>query len=310
MMPCLASCTFSGINDFENVAAKDIAAALPFLKAKGVPFYVHAELVHDVPAVEEGTETLYVSYLNTRPPSFEREAIKLLIKLLEEDMTSATPGFMVHIAHLADAGSLPLIKEAQAKGLPLTVETCAHYLTFSSASISKGNTLFKCAPPIRDEENRLALIAAVADGSISIVSSDHSPAPPSLKEIESGNFIKAWGGISGLQYLLPATWTSIRGSNGDLETLARVLSSGPAKLAGLQGRKGTIAVGMDADFVVWDPNQLADTSQEANRHKHKMSPYTGATLYGKVLATVVNGQVMSLFGNVQYRNCGELIKRQ
>ena len=299
----------SGINDFENVGAKDIALALPLLKTQGIPFYVHAELVHEVDPVAEGTETVYESYAKTRPPSFEREAIKVLIKLLEEDVAPAAPGFVVHIAHLADAGSLPLIKAAQEKGLPITVETCAHYLSFSSANITDGKTLFKCAPPIRDEENRQKLITAVLDGSISIVSSDHSPAPPSLKEVESGNFIKAWGGISGLQYLLPATWTNIRGSEGDLETLARVLSSGPAKLVGIQGHKGQIAVGMDADLVVWDPEGLADTSEKSNQHRHKTSPYTDAKLYGKVLSTIVNGNVMHLFGIVQYRPCGQLVKR-
>lgn len=186
----------SGINDFPNVGAEHIAAALPFLKSAGVPFFVHAELVSDVPE-HEAPPTQYVKYMSSRPPKYERDAIELLIRLLDEDQTAAAPGFRLHIAHLADAGSLGMIKAAQQRGHPITVETCAHYLTFSAERIGDGQTQFKCAPPIRDEDNRKALVAAVVDGSIDLVSSDHSPAPASLKEIESGDFIKAWGGISG-----------------------------------------------------------------------------------------------------------------
>ncbi|GAX85441.1 hypothetical protein CEUSTIGMA_g12857.t1, partial [Chlamydomonas eustigma] len=203
----------SGIDDFPNVGAADIAAALPFLKSAGVPYFVHAEFVTEVP-LSEGLPTSYETYLSSRPPKFEQDAIELLIKLLDEDNTTAAPGFVLHIAHLSDSGCLPLIKAAVDRGLPVSVETCAHYLSFSSHHIADGQTLFKCAPPIRDEPNRKALLSAVLDGRISVVTSDHSPAPPSLKQLDTGDFIKAWGGISGLQYLLPATWTALKAEGG------------------------------------------------------------------------------------------------
>eukprot|EP00798_Chlamydomonas_sp_ICE-L_P018520 gene18520-25024_t len=300
----------SGINDFEHVEEKDLKIALPFLKKRGAPLYVHAEEVAPV-MLDELDPTEYETYMKSRPPSFEQNAIKTLIRVLDEDETPiSSPGFRVHIAHLADAGSLPLIQEAQQRGHPITVETCPHYLNFAAEDIAKGNTLMKCAPPIRGAANRDALRAAVASGAITIVGSDHSPAPAELKKVESGDFMSAWGGISGLQYLLPATWTALKDYGVDLLQLSQILSSEPAKLAGLGRVKGKIAVGYDADFVVWDPEQAANTTEAANQHKHKLSPYTDKDLKGKVLLTIVRGQFTKLFDAMGKFNCGMVVTRQ
>ncbi|PNH11170.1 Allantoinase [Tetrabaena socialis] len=298
----------SGINDFGNVEAADIAAALPFLKRRGVPFYVHAEVVSEVESDPAADPTAYATYMASRPPAFEQDAIRLLVQLLDADTNPAAPGFSVHIAHLADAGSLDIIKDAQLRH-PLTVETCAHYLTFAAESIPDGQTQFKCAPPIRGEANRQQLIAAVASGAINLVSSDHSPAPPSLKETQSGNFLKAWGGISGAQYLLPATWTALQGSV-DFLGLARLLSEAPARLTGLADRKGRLQKGFDADIVVWEPHSAANTSTALNRHRHRLSPYTDLPLMGKVVATVVGGELTALFGNINTKPCGSLVLKR
>ncbi|GLC40179.1 hypothetical protein PLESTB_000259700 [Pleodorina starrii] len=297
----------SGINDFAAVEAEHIAAALPFLKRRGVPFYVHAEVVTPVEADPSADPTRYTTYMATRPPKFEQDAIRLLVQLMDADSSPAAPGFSVHVAHLADAGALDIIREAQSRGHPLTVETCAHYLTFASEDIPDGATQFKCAPPLRDAANKQSLISAVASGAINLVSSDHSPAPPSLKETDSGDFLRAWGGISGVQYLLPATWTAVREAGVDLRGLARLLSEAPARLAGLGGRKGRLAPGYDADLVIWEPETRANTSVALNLHTHKLSPYTDTPLYGKVLATVVGGELTALFGNVNKRPCGKLV---
>uniref|UniRef100_A0A7S0S525 allantoinase n=1 Tax=Chlamydomonas leiostraca TaxID=1034604 RepID=A0A7S0S525_9CHLO len=293
----------SGINDFPNVEAKDIAAALPFLKRTGVPFYVHAEVVSPVAGAGEGNPRVYETYMNTRPPKFEQDAIRLLVELLDNDTTPAAPGFSVHIAHLADAGCLPIIKEAQARH-PITVETCAHYLTFNKDMVPDGETQYKCAPPIRGPENQGALAAAVVSGDIALVSSDHSPAPPDMKQLDTGNFLKAWGGISGIQYLLPATWSALQPRGVGLAQLAAILSERPAALAGLAGRKGRLAVGYDADIVVWEPEHAANTSVSANQHRHKISPYTNLPLQGKTIATVVQGHFVHLLGSLTKQPCG------
>ncbi|GLI65799.1 hypothetical protein VaNZ11_009420 [Volvox africanus] len=297
----------SGINDFPNVEAADIAAALPFLKRRGVPFFVHAEAVTKVESDPSADPARYTTYMATRPPKFEQDAIRLLVQLLDADTSPAAPGFSVHIAHLADADSLEIIRGAQSRGHPLTVETCAHYLTFSSEHIPDKQTQYKCAPPIRDATNKQMLISALASGAINLVSSDHSPAPASLKEVESGNFLRAWGGISGVQYLLPATWTALREAGVDLLGLARLLSEAPARLAGCSSRKGRVAPGYDADIVVWEPEERANTSSALNMHTHKLSPYTDVVLYGKVLVTVVGGELTSLFGMVNKKPCGQVV---
>ncbi|GFR49104.1 hypothetical protein Agub_g10899 [Astrephomene gubernaculifera] len=312
----------SGIRDFPHVGEAELAAALPYIKRAGVPLFVHAELV------EEGGEeqqqksdpaadpTLYDTYLATRPPSFERSAVQLLVRLLDSDATPAAPGFRLHIAHLGDAGALEDIQAARQRH-PITVETCAHYLTFASEDVPRGATHFKCAPPLRGAANRAALRRAVAEGRIDLVSSDHSPAPPDMKATESGDFLTAWGGISGGQYLLPATWSALRegspptaaASESQLLRLTQLLSEAPAALAGLAGRKGRLEAGFDADIVVWEPEVRTNTSVALNLHTHKLSPYTDAVLYGKVIATVVGGELTALYGHTNPRPCGKLVLR-
>ncbi|KAL6762537.1 allantoinase [Haematococcus lacustris] len=294
----------SGINDFANVDAPDIAAALPFLKQAGVPLFVHAERVEAGPDTNEGDPRLYQTYLDSRPPAMEQAAIQMLIKLLDEDKASAAPGFVVHIAHLSDAGCLGLIQDAQARH-PISVETVPHYLHFNSEAIAAGQTQFKCAPPIRDAHNKVALRRALASGAINLVSSDHSPAPPAMKHTESGLFTEAWGGIAGLQYLVPATWTALSQTGAGLERLTAVLSEEPAKLAGFAGRKGQLAPGFDADIMVWEPESPADTSIAANQHKHKLTPYTDLPLLGKVVGTIVQGHFVFMSGAMSPTACGE-----
>eukprot|EP00879_Flechtneria_rotunda_P024398 GHRR01025861.1.p2 GENE.GHRR01025861.1~~GHRR01025861.1.p2 ORF type:complete len:230 (+),score=53.22 GHRR01025861.1:207-896(+) len=200
--------------------------------------------------------------------------------------------------------------KAVKRRLPLTVETCPHYLLFSAEDVADGDTRYKCAPPLRDATNKQKLLAAVAAGDLDIISSDHSPASPDMKELGNGDFLKAWGGISGLQYLLAATWTAVKGAGVDLLQLSHILSTNPAHLAGLEN-KGLIAAGMDADLVVWDPETLADTSQQHNRHRHKLSPYNDMYLQGNVLATFVKGhKVFSEDEGVFDGHCGEVIRRK
>ncbi|KAK9906326.1 hypothetical protein WJX75_000004 [Coccomyxa subellipsoidea] len=289
----------SGIDDFPYVNETHIKAALPFLKSAGVPYYVHAELKpsDDSPGECSGDEAnprMHASWLASRPPSMENNAIKLLISALKADKTEAKPGFRIHIAHLADAGSMADIQAAKKKGLPISVETCPHYLNFASEDVPEGATQYKCAPPLRPQANQEKLWQFVTDGRIDSVATDHSPSPEEMKHLEEGDFSKAWGGISGLQYGLPGTWNGLKKRGAGPELLTKLWSSFPAELAGLQAKKGALKAGLDADIVVWDPEALADTSIESLQHRHKLSPYTGLPLHGRVAATFVRGhQVFS-----------------
>ena len=174
--------------------------------------------------------------------------------------------------------------------MPVTVETCPHYLTFAAEEIADGATEFKCAPPIRERENRERLWAGLADGTIDLVVSDHSPCTPELKAKERGDFAAAWGGISSLQLALPAVWTGARARGFSLADVARWMCAGPARLAGLANRKGTLAPGRDADIVVWYPDEEFSVTPAMLRHRHKVTPYAGRSLFGRVEATFLRGE--------------------
>jgi len=217
-------------------------------------------------------------------------------------------GFDLHIVHLANGDMLGEIQAAKTAGLPITAEVCPHHLTFPAEDIQDGNTLYKCAPPLREQENIDKLWRGVADGIIDNFSTDHSPCEPSLKELESGDFLKAWGGIAGLQYALAATWDGARKRQLQPQLLARLWSEFPARLAGVGERKGRLKMGQDADIVVWDPDSLADTSTKGLQHRHKGTPYAGREMYGKVLATFVSGrQVFEENKGVSTDVCGSLV---
>jgi allantoinase len=197
-------------------------------------------------------------------------------------------GARVHIVHVSAAEVLPLIREAKREGLRLTAETCPHYLHFAAEEIPRGATEYKCAPPIRDAANRALLWRAVRDGTLDLVASDHSPCPPELKKQESGNFLEAWGGIASLQVSPAVTWTSMRQQNIDIVLLAERMSGAPARLARL-ARKGAIERGRDADLVVWRPDVEYQVQVRKLEHRHKLTPYEGARLFGVVSATYLNG---------------------
>lgn len=301
----------SGLDEFLACDASDLRRALPLLAKAKVPLLVHAELTHEAVTVElsgedepgeEAASRRYAGYLAGRPPAWERDAVKLMIALCRET------GAKVHIAHLSDAGSLPLIAGARAEGLPLTVETCPHYLTFSAEEIEDGRTEFKCAPPIRPAANREALWEGLVDGTIDFVVSDHSPCLPSLRLPQEGDFARAWAGISSLQFTLPALWTQASRRGCALTDLTRWLSQGPARLAGLSKRKGRLAAGLDADLVVWDPDKEYLIAPSLIRHRHKASPYAGRRLRGLVAATFLRGRKVYENGTFLGGAQGELIR--
>jgi allantoinase len=277
----------SGMDEFPHVGEADLRATMPVLAELGAPLLVHAELPGPLElaaaALPGADPRSYQTYLASRPRAAEDEAIALLVRLCREF------GTRVHVVHLASADALPLLRSARAEGLPITVETCPHYLHFAAEAIPAGATALKCAPPIREGENRERLWNAVGEGLIDMIVSDHSPCPPRMKALDTGDFLQAWGGIASLQLGLSVVWAGARTRGYTFRYLAEWMSRGPARLAGLDGSKGAIAPGYDADLVVWDPDAAYSVEPRMLHHRHKLSPYMGQLLPGVVEATYLRG---------------------
>jgi allantoinase len=273
--------THSGIDDFPNVSESDLRKVMPVLARQQLPLLVHCELSGPQSPVHDPRS--YREYLASRPRQWENSAISLMIHLCE------AYNCPVHIVHLSSSDALEQIVQAKEKGLPLTVETAQHYLYFNAEEIPDGQTQFKCAPPIRERENNNLLWEALQAGIIDFVATDHSPAPPELKHLQSGDFSKAWGGIISLQLALPILWTAGRRRNITLPQILQWLCEKPARLAGMHNRKGKIAPGYDADLVVWDPDKQFTVTSQTLYHRHKVTPYLGETLYGVVEQTYLRG---------------------
>jgi len=278
----------SGVDDFPHVGERDLREAMPVLARLGRPLLVHAELPGPIAAAEEaargGDPRRYATWLATRPPAAEVEAIRMVLGICAETRCP------VHIVHLSAAEALPDLRAARARGLPVTVETCPHYLVFTAEEIADGATPLKCAPPIRGRANRDRLWEALRDGAIDLVASDHSPCPPALKAREAGDFMAAWGGIASLQVALSAVWSGARERGFTLADLARWMSERPARLAGLADRKGVIAPGADADLVVWEPEAEWTIEGARLHHRHPLTPYEGSRVRGIVRSTFVRGE--------------------
>jgi allantoinase len=273
--------THSGIDEFPNVTEDDLRKAMPVIAKYRLPLLVHCEL--SSPLQGRGGE-VYKNYLASRPKKWEDDAIALMIRLCEEF------DCRTHIVHLSSADSIDQITKAKEKGLPLTVETGQHYLYFNAEDIKDGQTQFKCAPPIREKANNERLWQALKESVIDFVATDHSPAPPAMKEMVSGDFMKAWGCISSIQFALPALWTAAKKHDCSLNDIAKWLCEMPAIITGKQNKKGKIAKGYDADLVVWDPEEQLTLTESMIHHKHKITPYLGEKLFGVVEQTYLKGE--------------------
>jgi allantoinase len=294
----------SGLDEFPNVHEADLRIVMPILARRGLPLLAHAELVLD-PALrmDPSHPRSYSAWVDSRPESWEVEAIRLLIELCRET------GCRVHLVHLAAASALPILVEARAEGLPLTVETCPHYLTFAAEEISDGDTRFKCAPPIRSAANREKLWEGLRSGTIDTIGTDHSPAPPALKHLDSGDLSRAWGGISSLQISLPAVWTEARRRGFGVDDLVRWMAARPSALVDLSGRKGAIARGSDADLAIVDPDASFVVDPASLLHRHPATPYEGRTLFGRVSATYLRGSRVASSGRPEGEPTGRAIGR-
>jgi allantoinase len=272
----------SGVPEFPPLDDAGLRAALDELAAVDGLLIAHAEDAGVIAAAPPPSGPSYAGFLASRPGAAEQTAIGRLIAAARDT------GGRAHVVHLADADALPLMRAARAEGVRITVETCPHYLTFAAEEVPDGATAFKCCPPIRERTHREALWRALADGDVDLVVSDHSPCTPDLKRLEEGDFGTAWGGIASLQVALPAVWTGARARGIGLGEVVRWMAEAPARLAGLP-RKGSIAVGKDADLVAFAPDQRWTVGDL--QHRNPVTPYTGRTLTGAVRRTWLRGEV-------------------
>src|SRR5947209_5868373 len=278
----------SGVDEFPNVTESDLREAMPELSRMNAVLIVHAEVPEPIEeALDEEKNAdprKYSTFLKSRPREAEDRAVDLMIRLSRET------GARVHIVHHSSSDALPALRKARSEGVKITIETCPHYLFFAAEEITDGSTEFKCCPPVRERENREELWRALDEGLIEMVVSDHSPCPPAMKCLDTGDFLEAWGGISSLQLRLPIMWTLARERGFTVTHLAEWLCRAPARLVGLDKRKGAIAVGFDADIVVWNADETFRVKPSMIHHRHKLTPYAGQNLSGVAEQTYLRGR--------------------
>lgn len=287
----------SGVDEFPHLAPDEMRRDMAKIATFEGLMIIHAEDAHTLEQTQSRGVSggpKYSDFLASRPREAEKAAIRSIIEGVRDT------GVRAHILHLSDADSLELISAAKAEGLPLTAETCPHYLTLLSEEIGDGQTAFKCAPPIREDENRDRLWQGLQDGTIDIIVSDHSPSTLELKEHGDGNFDTAWGGISSLQLGLSVIWTEALRRGIDLAQVVSWMASTPADIAHVPS-KGRMAVGYDADLVVFDPHATWTVDAGALHHRNPITPYDGRELTGKVISTWLRGkQVATTEGRGQF----------
>jgi allantoinase len=281
---------YPGCDGFTMIDQQQLEAALPSIAESGLPLLVHAELAGPIDIATEGLRNAdwrsYATYLASRPDQAELDAIRLMIRLCRQY------SFRLHIVHLSTRLALEELRAARAEGLPITVETCPHYLHFAAEEIADGATLLKCAPPIRSKENQQHLWQGLRDGTIDMVVTDHSPCPPAMKRQDTGRFDLAWGGIASLS--LAASIIHTEGCRRDftLDDIVRWMSSAPAALAGISHRAGALKAGRDANFVIFDTGTEFTVTAAKLHYRHTISPYLNEKLHGAVKATYLRGEAV------------------
>ena len=273
----------SGVDEFPHLSAGQLDDHLRVLASFPALMLVHAEDSQSVMRAPSTHGQRYADFLRSRPRGSENVAVAHVIE------SARWTGAQVHVLHLSSSDALPMLRSARRDGVRISAETCPHYLTFDAEAIRDGATEFKCCPPIREAENREQLWRGLAGGVIDLVVSDHSPCTPELKRFDIGDFGVAWGGIASLQLSLPAVWTAARARGHSLVDLVGWMAERPADLVGLR-RKGRIALGADADFCVFAPDEAFIVDPGRLHHRHPVTPYAGRPLAGLVRSTWLRGQ--------------------
>ena len=273
----------SGSDDFPPVDADQMEAAMRVLRDLESPLLVHAESAEAAARIPAAHGRDYAAYLASRPRGVENIAVAQVIE------AARNTGAWAHVLHLSSSDALPMIASAKREGVTITAESCPHYLALTAEEIGPGETAFKCSPPVREAANRELLWQGLAAGEIDLIVSDHSPCTVAMKELESGDFGAAWGGISSLQLGLPIIWTEARRRGLSLAAVAGWMAEQPARLAALD-RKGRIKPGFDADLVVFAPDEEFVVDPATLHHRHPVTPYSGRTLSGVVRQTLLHGR--------------------
>jgi len=292
----------SGVDEFPHLDLEQLAAAMREIRSFDGLLIVHAEDTHAIERAPSAHGESYDGFLHSRPRGAENLAVAQVIEL------ARWTGCRVHILHVSSSDVLPMIASAKRDGVPMTAETCPHYLTFSSEEIPDGATQFKCCPPIREAANRELLWQGLREGVIDLVVSDHSPSTPDLKCFDTGDFGVAWGGISSLQLGLPAVWTEARRRGFTLVDVARWMCQAPAGQTGL-GRKGKIEIGYDADFCIFAPDDAFVVDVHRLHHKNAVTPYAGRPLAGVVRSTWLRGERIATETDMDAGPRGRLLTR-
>jgi allantoinase len=297
---------YPGCDGFTMIDQQQLEAALPFIAESGLPLLVHAELAGPIDAAMDGLRDAnwrsYATYLASRPDQAELDAIRLMIRLCRQYR------FRLHIVHLSTSLALEDLRAARAEGLPITVETCPHYLHFAAEEIADGATLLKCAPPIRSKENQQQLWHGLRDGAIDMIVTDHSPCPPAMKRLDSGRFDLAWGGIASISVAASIIHTECFHRGFTLDDIVRWMSTAPAALAGISHRAGALEAGRDANFVIFDTDAEFIVTPDKLHYRHAISPYLNKTLRGAVKATYLRGETVYREGSFAPKPSGREVR--
>ncbi|WHH60571.1 allantoinase AllB [Petroclostridium sp. X23] len=297
-----------GDSTFTAVNLGHIKEALEILKPYGTICGFHCEeygLVQELEkkAKDEGRNTVK-DFLDAHSVLVEYVATKNML-----DMARATGG-KVHICHVSHPEVAQIIKEAIHEGLPVTAETCPHYLGFTEELVYEKGAPAKCTPPLRTKDAVEKLWEYVLDGTLSCIGSDHSPADEKEKDNTKNTIWSAWGGLNSIQFLLPMMFDMAVHQRGYSPTLlAKTLDYNPAKIFNLYGRKGAFEIGFDGDIVILDPNKDWEISKETLLTMNKVSAFEGVKGKGFPTHTIVRGKVVAQDGMFKDEfGYGEFIK--
>ncbi|MBM7563146.1 allantoinase AllB [Paenibacillus sacheonensis] len=280
----------TGDGCFENVDEETLLEGMKIIASLGHILALHAEnepIVAALAAEKRAAGRVAMrDYLDSRPPHAELEAVRLAI-----DMASVT-GCKLHFVHISTPEAIELIDAAKRDGLNVTAETCPHYLVFTDEDVIRIGAEAKCSPPIRTGEEREALWRQLAEGKIDIVASDHSPCPPAMKNVKDDDYFTVWGGILGGQSTLEAVVSEGWLKRGiPLPVLSRTMSAAPAARFGLE-RKGSIAIGLDADIAIVDLDAPYVLTADQLKYRHAHSAYEGIRLGCRVETTLLRGRIV------------------
>jgi allantoinase len=284
----------SGIDDFPKVDLDTLRAGMHRAAALRLPVAVHAEFDCARARHKARAETGVAAYLASRPISAECDAIRAALEIAGETACA------LHVVHVSSARGLSLIIEARARGVDVTAETCPHYLVFTGDDMERLGAVAKCAPPLRDEEERAALLAQVRAGHVDTIGSDHSPSPWSMKT--DADFFRVWGGIAGVQHMLPILLDAGLG----VRAVARLTAEHVARRFRF-GRKGRIAAGQDADLALIELDDAHEVTAESLFYRHRVSPYVGRRLRARVRQTLVRGRTVFRDGQILADRGGHLL---